>query len=148
MSTTKPKQALRTFASLRFRGDRLEPGRVTEILRVTPTLAYRKGEIYKQSGNREARGRTNLWLLSSKRQVDSQDLIDHLDYLLSFLYPSQSDETRVEQLNNLIRDGHIEADVGCFWYGAGGAQPPVIPDRMRIALERLPARLELDFNTD
>jgi len=147
MSATKPRQALRTFASLRFRGDRLEPGRVTEILRVTPTLAYRKGEIYKQSGNREARGRTNLWLLSSKGQVDSSDLIDHLDYLLSFLYPSQSDE-RVKQLNNLMRDGHVEADVGCFWYGARGAQQPAIPERMRIALERLPARLELDFNTD
>jgi hypothetical protein len=137
-------EASKTFASLRFKGDRLEPRRVTEILHADPTTAYRKGEVYKRSRGHEVRGRTGLWLLSSKGRVESSDLNDHLNYLLTILFPNSSDD-RVEQLRELLRDGHIEADVSCFWFGKPGSFSPTIPEDIRAALERLPARIERDF---
>jgi hypothetical protein len=63
------------------------------------------------------------------------------------LYPPNSDEP-VKRLHNLIRESQVEADVGCFWYGARGARRPIISERVRNAFERLPARIELDFDTD
>jgi len=126
-------------------GDRLEPGRVSEILSAVPTTAYRKGEVYKRAAGREALGRTGLWLLSSRGRVASSDLGDHLRYLLRVLFPDGSDEP-VEGLRELLRDESAEADVGCFWYGEPGARPPTIPRDVSAALARLPARIETDFH--
>lgn len=90
-STTKSERGtLTAFASLRFAGEGLDPARVTEILHLSPTLAYRKGEIFKRSRGHEVRGRTNLWLLSSEGRVQSSELKDHLEYLLAILFPDGS----------------------------------------------------------
>ena len=130
---------VRTFASLRFRGDRLDPQRVTEILDANPTTAYRKGEIYKKSQGHEVRGRTGVWLLSSKGHVTSSDLNDHLAYLAKILSTD-----KVNRLHSLMRDGHVEADVGCYWHGPGDA-PPEIDKDLRQVFAKLPAILELDL---
>ena len=146
LSPREEPKTLRTFVSLRFKGDRLAPSRVTDILNTLPTLAYRTGEVYKRDQGHVVRGLTNLWLLSSKELVNSTDLNEHLHYLLLVLYPPNSDEP-VKRLHNLIRESQVEADVGCFWYGARGARRPIISERVRNAFERLPARIELDFGT-
>jgi Domain of unknown function (DUF4279) len=143
-STMKSTDASRTFASLRFRGDRLEPGDVTDILEANPTTAYRKGEVYKRSRGQEVRGRTGVWILSSKDHVRSSDLNEHLQYLLAVLFPRGSND-RVERLRALLRDGRITADVNCFWYGAPGSRVPAIPDEITTAFARLPARIEQDL---
>jgi Domain of unknown function (DUF4279) len=146
MSTTKSESnSPKAFASLRFKGDRLDPRRVTEILHADPTTAYRKGEIYKRSRGHEVRGRTGIWLLSSKGRVQSSDLNDHLRYLLTVLFPSNSSD-RVNNLRDMLHDGHIEADVNCFWYGAPGTSSPMIPSNIRTALDQIPARIETDFH--
>jgi hypothetical protein len=139
-------EASKTFASLRFRGDRLEPSRVSEILHIDPTTAYRKGEIYKRSRGHEVRGRTGVWLLSSKGHVQSCDLSDHLRYLLGVLFPDNRETDRVERLRKMLRDGHIEADVSCFWFGKPGSFTPEIPGDIGTAFGRLPARVERDFH--
>jgi hypothetical protein len=148
MSTTKSEPgALGVFASLRFIGDQLQPGRLSDILDTSPTIAYRRGEMFKKVRGHEVRGRTGLWLLSSKGRVDSTDLNDHLDYLLSFLFPDHASD-RLHSLRELMREDGIEADVGCFWYGKYGAPPPVIRDDIRESFARLPAEIETDFDTD
>jgi hypothetical protein len=114
---------------------------------VAPTTAYRKGEIYKRFRGHEARGRTGLWLLSSKGRIDSLDLNDHLDYLLGIVF-SDASEKRLQQLQVLLRECRLEADAPCFWYGERGAQPPVIRDDVRVRLARIPAEIEPDFDTD
>lgn len=147
-STTKSEPgAIIAFASLRFAGDGLDPSRITAILDIIPTLAYRKGEIFKRSRGHEVRGRTNLWLLSSKSRVQSSELSDHLEYLLTVLFPGGSDD-RAERLRAMLRDGHVQADVCCFWAGSPGMTPPVIPEHVRVALTSLPAEIETDFVTD
>lgn len=128
-------------------GDGLDPSCVTEILFVAPTLAYRKGEIFKRSRGHEVRGRTNLWLLSSRGRVQSSNLSDHLEYLLAILFPDGSDE-RAERLRAILRGGQVEADIGCFWAGPPGMPPPIVPEHVRTALATLPAEIETDFVTD
>jgi hypothetical protein len=148
MSTTKSESGtLKAYASLRFMGDRLEPSRLTDILGKAPTVAYRKGEIYKRSRGHEVRGRTGLWLLSTDGSVPDADLDRHLRYLLAVLLPEKS-EAKVTRLQELMRDEKIKADVSCFWYGQSGAQLPVIAEDMRKILARLPAEIETDFQTD
>jgi hypothetical protein len=148
ISTTKSEvRTKKAFASLRFKGDRLEPSRMTEVLEAAPTTAYRKGEVYKRNRGHEARGRTGLWMLSSKGRVLSANLDDHLRYLLAILFASDWDR-RLRRLRDLMREEEIEADVTCFWYGGAGAQPPVIPPDVRAALARLPAAIVTDFETD
>jgi Domain of unknown function (DUF4279) len=118
----------------------LGPERITRILGVEPTLAYRKGEVYRRDGRGHAvRGRTGLWLLSSEGRVQSSDVIEHLRFLLAILFPS------TDPLRELLRDGDIEADVPVFWHGAPGSPRPTIPDEVRAAFRRLPAKIEQDF---
>lgn len=138
---------MKTYASLRFAGDRLEPGSVTDILGVTPRTAYRKGEVFKRVRDHEVRGRTGLWLLSSEDKVDSLDLNEHLDYLLGILFPDGSD-AKLNRLHDLMRECNIEADAPCFWHGKQGVKPPVIRNDIRDRLARIPAEIWADFDTD
>jgi uncharacterized protein DUF4279 len=148
ISTTKSDPGtLKTYASLRFAGDRLEPKRITKILGRQPKTAYRKVEIYRRSRGHEARGRTGLWLLSSKGQVDSSDLNEHLAYLLEILFPPGESQI-LERLRNLMREDGLEADISCFWHGEHGALPPVVPATTRKAFAEIGATIETDFDTD
>jgi len=138
---------LQTYASLRFIGDGLEPQRLTDVLNVCPEIAYRKGEVYKLSGGHEIRGRTGLWVISSKGVVASTDLNEHFDYLLGVLF-SGGNDSKLKRLHELMRDDGIEADAPCFWHGKHGAKPPVIRDEIRAKLARIPAEIRADFDTE
>lgn len=136
-----------TYASLRLSGDRLDPDRVTEILGTAPRTAYRKGEVYKKVRGHEVRGRTGLWLASSDGQVESLDLNDHLEYLLTIVFP-KSGENRLARLHRLMQEQGLEADVPCFWHGRPGAAEPAIRADILKRFARLPADIEPDFDTD
>lgn len=136
-----------TYASLRFSGDRLEPDRITAILGIPPSLAYRKGEVFKRSRGHDIRGRTGLWLLYSKGGVASLDLNDHLQHLLAVALQKRG-ERALAELRHYMREADVEADVGCFWYGEHGARPPVIREDIRERFACLPAEIEEDFDTD
>jgi hypothetical protein len=145
-STTKsdPNEALATFATLRFVGDNLEPDALSRIIGTSPTLAYRKGEIYR-SGRRSppAAAPTGMWYLSTRRLLASRDPIEHLRYLLALLSPE-----RLEGLRALLRGSGIEASVSCFWHGRPGARAPTIPAEIVAVFQSLPAEIETDFATD
>jgi hypothetical protein len=148
ISTTKSEAGtLVTNAGLNFAGDRLEPGEITRLLGVEPTIAYRKGEIYQRSRGHEIRGRTGLWRLTTRRQLESAELAGHLAYLLAILFPGGSGKF-IEPLRALLREFDLEADVDCFWYGEHGAKPPVISDEARAAFAKIGATIETDFDTD
>ena len=93
------------------------------------------------------RGRTGLWLLSSDGRLASQDLNDHLEYLIELVFPMATSGA-CSAYRILMRDHGLEADVPCFWHGERGARPPVIREDIRDRLARIPAEIELDFDTD
>src|SRR5271154_4379326 len=141
-------EALSTFATVRFSGDRLEPESVTAIVGTTPTLSYRKGETYRTGpSGQKAKGRTGVWYLSTRRIVTSQQLADHLDHIVNVISPSTGPD-HVPALQDLMAKYGIEADISCFWYGEHGATAPLIPEEIRAAFARLGATIELDFDTD
>jgi len=146
--TTKLKTGtLVTNAGLNFAGDRLEPDRISALFGIEPTLGYRKGEIFKRSRGHEIRGRTGLWRLTTRRQLDSAELSEHLAYLLEVLFPGGSKKF-IEPLRALMREFDLEAEVDTFWYGEQGATPPVIPEETRAAFAQIGATIEIDFATD
>jgi hypothetical protein len=147
-STTKSKTgAVIASASLIFAGDRLDPDRITALLGVQPTTAYRKGEVYRRSRGHEARGRTGLWLLSSKTHVSSAELSDHLVYLAGVLNPADGKDL-IGPIRAVMHEAGLEAEVSCFWHGEHGAEPPVIPEEILAVFARIGATIETDFDTD
>ena len=146
-STTKSKPTtLMAYASLRVMGDCLEPEDITAALAVTPTLAYRKGEIFKRARGHEVRGRTGLWLLSSEPQIQSTELEDHFAFLRHVLEDQGSE--LIKRLRTAMQRDGLKADVTCFWYGEHGAKPPEIPEETRAAFAQIGATIETDFQTD
>jgi hypothetical protein len=128
-------------------GDKLEPGWISSLLGVQPETAYRKGEIYKRTRGHEVRGRTGLWLVSSKEHVNSPDLKDHLVHLLGILFRADKPDL-LQSLYALMETEGLEADVHCFWHGEHGATPPEIPEATRAAFAQIGATIETDFDTD
>jgi hypothetical protein len=145
--TVDQTETLSAFATLRFSGDRLEPDRITAILGVEPTTAYRKGDVYRRSRGHEVRGRTGVWYVSTRRCVHSNDLADHFRHLVAVVCPEGRADHIAALRDLMARDG-VEADVSCFWYGSAGALSPEIPAFARDIFTRLGATIETDFDTD
>src|SRR5438034_8055127 len=94
-ATSSPRSETNTrksYASLRVMGDSLDPKQVTRVLKVVPTIAYAKGERFKAPADRAERtGRTGLWLLSTDGLVASDNLHDHLAFILGVLIPGRQE---------------------------------------------------------
>ena len=143
-------EARRAYASLRIRGDSLDPERVTRALRVFPTVAYAKGAKYRAGDlTGELVGRTGLWLLSSRDIVASDNLLDHLNYIIGILAPGPTHFAPLAGLRVLLeRHKDVHVDVACFWHGRVGDKRPSIPRSVTEFLKMIPAEIELDFATD
>jgi hypothetical protein len=147
----------KTFATLRFAGDRLDPRQITNFLKITPTQAYAKGEKY-LAGSRSGvlQGRTGVWFLSTDKAVSSSNLVDHLDYLITMFQIRREgqafDGTRLtynlSRLRKLMREYELSAKVTCFWYGIAGSKEPSIPRHFVETFGHIDAEIETDFDTD
>jgi hypothetical protein len=152
-STTKSPKATtqrKAFATLRLSGDRLDPDKVSAVLRVPPTKAWRKGERY-FAGQRAGHliGRTGTWFLATDDFVSSPRLDRHLQFLIALLSRGPQDEhEQLMQLQELMANDNLKADVSCFWHGEAGEQPPVLTPETVETFRALPAEIETDFNTD
>jgi hypothetical protein len=149
--TRSPDAPPRTtaFATLRFSGDRLDPDRITAILGVQPTKAYRRGERY-LAGPRAGyvTGRTGVWVLASDGAIDSAELDPHLEYLVAPIFAGPDREERLKQLHDLMSSDGVKADVSCFWRGRPDTRPPSVPAKVISRLNQLPAEIETDFEVD
>ncbi|HJU17838.1 MAG TPA: DUF4279 domain-containing protein [Stellaceae bacterium] len=149
MTKAEPLAPGKVFASLGFVGDRLQPQHVTDILGISPTKSWRKGELFRPGPRSpEIVAHTGTWWLSTEGLVASQDLEVHLAFLVALILPEGDSDHRLAQLQELIHDESVAAHVGCFWHGKPGARPPAIPPFAVAAFNRLPAEIETDFDTD
>src|SRR5579884_2454677 len=90
ISSTKAElpEAGKVFASLGFVGDRLQPQHLTDILRISPTKSWRKGELFRPGPRSpEIVARTGTWWLSTEGVVAGQDLDAHLAFLVRLILP-------------------------------------------------------------
>jgi len=104
MEHIEPGTTLRTFATLRIISKTLNPQDITTKLKLTPSETKDVGDLRGRSGHWPH----GYWELSSREQVDSIDLADHLLWLVTTVEPSTAE---IQQL-------HLEGlriDIFCFW---------------------------------
>ena len=143
ISMTNSESPSQVFATLRFAGDELDPDEISHVVRQEPTWAYRKGQRY-QPGPRspDITSKTGVWYFSTKRNVPSKDLRDHLDALASLVFPRADEDKRLRELRDIMERRNLQAHVTCFWRGPLGVDQPSIPAVVTEALGRLPADIE------
>ena len=146
MTSTEQRVPTKVFATLRFAGDRLVPEQVTRILKVVPTQAFRKGERY-SGGSRTPNltGQTGMWYFCTDHVVAGNRLSDHLAFIERLL---EGSPTMTQALRNLVARQSLQGTIGCFWHGGAGAKRPSIPRSLTILCASIPARIEIDFDTD
>ena len=146
MSTTNSENTIRTFATLRFAGDALDPDEISRVVKEQPTKAYRKGQTYRSGPHGpDITGRTGVWYFSTRRKTPSKDLADHLNLLERLVAPFGDQDARLKELRDIMERRNLQAHVTFFWRGPPGSQPPSIPSAANAALRRLPADFEPDF---
>jgi len=148
-SMTNSENTMRAFATLRFAGDALDPDEISRVVKEQPTRAYRKGERYRPGPRSpEVTGKTGVWYFSTRRKIQSKDLTDHLDALVTLIFPFADQDRRLKELHDIMERENLQAHVTCFWRGPSGANQPSIPSVVSGALHRLPADIEVDFATE
>jgi hypothetical protein len=145
-SMTKSENTIRTYATLRFTGDALDPDEISRVIKEQPTRAYRKGQRYRPGPRSpEVTGKTGVWYFSTKRSIQSKDLADHLGALERLVAPFGDQENRLRELRDVMERRNLQIHVTFFWRGSPGAQYPSIPSAATAALRRLSADIEPDF---
>jgi len=118
----------KTFATLGIFHDTLEPQSVTEVLGITPTRFFRRGDTHGH-GERATPYRINTWLLSSEGSVASHDSLRHIEWLLARIEPCRA------VLHELRQQSH-RMDISCYWLSESGhGGPTLTPDIMRRLAE-------------
>jgi hypothetical protein len=149
ISMTNSENTIRTYATLRFAGDALDPEEISGVVKEGPTRAYKKGQTYRPGPRSpEITGKTGVWYFSTKRKLQSKDLVDHLSALERLIAPFGDQDNRLKELRDIMERGNLQAHVTCFWRGPPGAHEPSIPSVAIAALRRLPADIEPDFATE
>jgi len=136
----------KTFVTLRFAGDYLDPLEISAILPVKPTRAHRKGEEFVAGPNAgNLRGRTGMWFLATDKLVNSDDLEDHLRFVQGLFYSAPDDKGRIAKLRDVLKRTHSGAHITCFWHGDPGKAAPEIPAQFKSAIKPLAVDIETDF---
>src|SRR5262249_23867999 len=136
-STTKSENTTSTFATLRFAGDALDPEEISSVLKESPTHAYKKGESYRPGPRSpEITGKTGVWFLSTKRKIQSNDIVDHLNALERVIAPFGDQDNRLKQIRDIMKRKNLQAHVTFFWRGRPGARHPSISSVATETLRR------------
>lgn len=148
-SMMNSENTIRTFATLRFAGDALDPEEISRVLKESPTRAYKKGQSYKPGPRSpEITGKTGVWYFSTRRKIQSNDLTDHLNLLERLIAPFGDQDGRLREIRDIMKRRNLQAHVTFFWRGRPGATSPSIPSVATSAFSRLPADIEADIDTD
>ena len=149
ISMTNPESTIRTLTTLRFAGDELDPAEISGVVKEKPTRVYKKGQTY-WPGPRspEITGKTGVWYFGTNHKVQSTELADHLNALERLISPFADQDSRLEELREIMERRNLEAHATLFWRGPPGVRQPSIPSAATAALRRLPVDIERDFAKD
>jgi hypothetical protein len=94
------------YASLVITGKELDPEEITDILGINPHRRHKKHEK-KKDGVREFS--MGSWVYSSEKDIESFDVIDHVDWLVDQLLPIKNKLKLVQKM------GNINIVISIFW---------------------------------
>lgn len=122
------------FATLVVSGDEVNPDTVSQALGLSPSEAFKAGDAYSRGHVRKH----GMWALSSQDHVVSEDLEDHVRWLLDRIEPVQA------ALHDYLRAKDSFGFITCFWplpHGHGG--PEFSPALMRrVGAVDLPLQID------
>ena len=95
----------RMYATFILRGKQLDPNDVTERLGITPSRSFKRGDRRGEKG----KWPFGFWSLESDGQIQSTDLILHIEWLINKLEPSAS------QIRELVHEQALDARISCLW---------------------------------
>ena len=123
----------RTWATIRLTDADLDPADVTRRLGIEPTTAFRRGDAFGRGFARTL----GSWELTSEGQVATNDLEEHLAWLLDRIEPTSGPF-------NAVRADGIDADIFCFLETRGHGGPTFSPHLMgRLAALELVLGLDI-----
>jgi hypothetical protein len=156
----KSDRGIKAFVTFRIAGDSLSPDDVTNLLRVTPTHAHRRGEQY-STGRSTIIGKTGVWLFSTDRIMLSGNLHDHLGLIFIILGLSRSSSinssseegefsrvARFLHLKKFLEEHSLTAALTLFWHGPHAVAYPKIPSELIELFKLIPIKIETDFDKD
>jgi hypothetical protein len=159
-SSTKSDRGVKAFVTFRVAGERLSPDEVTNLLKVTPTHAHRRGEPH-STGRSTVVGKTGVWLFSTDRIMLGGNLYDHLGLIFTILglsrpsaieFSSENGEfsriARFLRLKKFLEEHSLTATLTLFWHGPQSVAYPKIPDELVELSELVPIKVESDFDKD
>lgn len=80
-----------------LRGKRLDPDVASRVIGVQPSRVLRAGEEFSLRDGRTAKRPWTVWAIDSSPTVQSQDVNDHIDYMLSLLEGRRADLERMRK---------------------------------------------------
>ena len=101
------------YVMLSITGRDLNPEDVSAALLLTPTRAFRRGDTF-QAGGRPHPRAYGAWTLSTEEAVASEELLDHVQRLLSWILPIR------EQLKSFLAHAGVRTAVAFWWEPTDG----------------------------
>ena len=103
-------------------GDKLLPNEITNLLKITPTKAWKKGDTYKskyrnKNGSfefRELKRPAGIWELSSLEEVLSNKLEDHASFIIQKL------ESSMNQIDKILSQSSMRTSINIWWQPEDG----------------------------
>ena len=111
---------------------------ITGLLSIEPTESHNKGDRSTNSMGRTREAPTTGWFLSSKSRVSSNDLRDHLHWLLTELMGAEA------AVRALQEDDETRMWITCYWRSASGKGGPALWPEQMESMAKL--NLECDFD--
>ena len=93
------------FATFILRGNGLDPNDVSSSLGITPSKSFKRGDVRTET----KRWTRNLLSLTSQNAIQSDNLSEHIEWLLDKLEPVNS------KLIEILETYGIESEISCFW---------------------------------
>ena len=113
----------------------LDPQHITELLGINPTKGVKQGD---KRGDKY-KWPHGIWALESKGQLESNDPILHIEWLIEKLEPAKT------KLTEILSDDGISAKIDCFWIMPSTHEVLTIPPELLSRIGGLNIRFELSI---
>jgi hypothetical protein len=135
----KNENCLEAHVSFILGGDNLRPDLITKVLKIQPTYCVKKGDIHTGSYVRGNKAGTGVWFISTKGELKSTNLEEHLIYLINKIGKPSTN------FYKLVTELRLRVMFRCFFMSATGQGGPDISIETLRKIVNLGFGLEFDF---
>lgn len=127
------------FVRLMIYTGAINPNEITKLLEVEPTYITLAGDKITNSLGRTREVKNSGWFLSSEEIVNSKDLREHIDWIVSKISPFATNLKKIQEIKD------IKLTLKCVWFSKFGHSGPVLwPEQMK-ALSDLDLECSFDI---